>query len=98
MTLLSDMQIIQFQKNGYICPIPALPVEETRTLRANLEAFEATQGGRLKPPQRNKSHLLFKWVDDLIRDPRVLHRGSASRSPVPRPMLAYIFVRRAFRC
>ena len=72
MTVLSDMQIMQFEKNGYVCPIPVLPVEETRTLRVNLEAFEATQGGRLKPPQRNKSHLLFKWLDDLIRDPRVL--------------------------
>ena len=40
--------------------------------RAKLEAVEAEQGGRLEASQRNKSHLLFKWLDDLIRDPRIL--------------------------
>ncbi|MBT4485906.1 MAG: phytanoyl-CoA dioxygenase family protein, partial [Rhodospirillaceae bacterium] len=32
----------------------------------------ALQGGNLEPGQRAKSHLIFKWLDDLIRDPRIL--------------------------
>jgi hypothetical protein len=33
---------------------------------------EARQGGKLEPAQRSRAFLLFKWLDDLIRDPRVL--------------------------
>ena len=72
MSILSEEHIEQFREDGYICPVPIFPKEEARELRDKLEAFEATQGGKLEPPQRNKSHLLFKWVDDIIRDARVL--------------------------
>ena len=40
--------------------------------RARLERFEAEQGRPVHGPQRSKSHLLFKWVDDLMRHPRIL--------------------------
>ena len=70
--MLTDTQLMQYEKDGFICPLPVLSDEETRELRAKLEEFEATQGGKLESAQRNKSHLLFKWLDDLIRDPRVL--------------------------
>ncbi|MDD9877218.1 MAG: phytanoyl-CoA dioxygenase family protein [Magnetovibrio sp.] len=69
---LSDAEVKQFRDEGYVCPVPVMDAAEARTLRAELEAFEATQGGKLEPAQRNKSHLLFKWLDDLIRDARVL--------------------------
>jgi len=71
-TILDDGQITQYHKDGYICPVPVLEATEVAGLRAKLETFEATQGGKLDPAQRNKSHLLFKWLDDLIRDPRIL--------------------------
>ena len=69
---LSAKKIEQFTTEGYVTPVQVFTRNEANTLRAKLEAVEATQGGALKPSQRNKSHLLFKWVDDLIRDPRVL--------------------------
>lgn len=69
---LSGEAIEQYARDGYYCPIPVLGEEEVADLRGRLEAFEASQGGKLQPAQRNKSHLLFKWLDDLIRDPRVL--------------------------
>ncbi|MEK9724510.1 MAG: phytanoyl-CoA dioxygenase family protein, partial [Rhodospirillaceae bacterium] len=72
MNPLDDIQVAQFRDDGYVCPVPVLEAAEVDELRAKLEAFEATQGGKLQPAQRNKSHLLFKWLDDLIRDPRIL--------------------------
>jgi len=72
MSVLGAEQVEQYRQDGYICPVPVMEADEAVELRHRLEAFEATQGGRLQPPQRNKSHLLFKWLDDLIRDPRVL--------------------------
>jgi len=69
---LSADQIARYHRDGYLCPLPVMPPQEVSDLRRRLEAFEATQGGRLEAAQRSRSHLLFKWLDDLIRDPRVL--------------------------
>ncbi len=69
---LSKAAITQFREEGYFTPVPVLDAAQTATLRAELEAFEATQGGKLLPTQRNKCHLLFKWIDDLIHDARVV--------------------------
>ncbi len=69
---LSDAQVTAFHDSGYVYPLQVLGAEEADDLRARLEAVEAAQGGALEPGQRGKSHLLFKWLDDLIRDPRVL--------------------------
>ena len=49
-----------------------LPEAEAVGLRAKLDAFAAPHDGSLEPTQRSKSLLLFKWLDDLIRDPRAL--------------------------
>ena len=65
-------QIAQYRRDGYVFPLKVLETHEIPPLRAGLEAFEAENGGRLRPTQRGKSHLLFKWLDDLIRDPRIL--------------------------
>ena len=70
---LSERAIEQIRRDGYYFPFQLLSQSEAGQLRARLEAVEATEGGKLKPAQRNKSHLLFKWLDDLIRDPRVLN-------------------------
>ncbi|HKI65328.1 MAG TPA: phytanoyl-CoA dioxygenase family protein [Burkholderiales bacterium] len=70
--LLTDQQIDQYRRDGYVCPVPVMPASEAVGLRAKLEAFEATQGGRLEPGKRSRAFMLFKWLDDLIRDARVL--------------------------
>ena len=70
--MLNDKQIEQFERDGYVFPLPVLGASEVADLRQRLEAVEARQGGKLEAPQRNKSHLLFKWIDDLIRDARIL--------------------------
>ncbi len=71
MALTTD-QITQFNHDGYVFPIDILAPTEAGALRARLESVEARQGGALEPAQRNKGHLLFKWLDDLIRDARIL--------------------------
>jgi chlorinating enzyme len=69
---LTDLQIAQYRRDGYVCPVPVMPAAEAAGLRAKLESFEATQGGRLEAGQRSRAFLLLKWLDDLIRDARVL--------------------------
>ena len=69
---LSLQEVEQFKRDGYVCPIDIRDATEAAGLRQQLEAVEAKQDGALEGSQRNKSHLLFKWLDDLIRDRRVL--------------------------
>src|SRR5262249_22142531 len=55
-------------------PVPVLTGAEARTLRDRLEAFEAGGTG-MHGAARHKPHLLFTWLNDLIRKPRILDAG-----------------------
>ena len=70
--VLPQSSVEQYFRDGYVFPLQVLDDQEVAALRGRLEAFEAEQGGALLPAQRSKTHLLFKWLDDLIRDPRIL--------------------------
>jgi len=71
MKALSAEQVRQYHDQGYLAPLPALTAAEAATVRQRLEEYEARSGG-LRGPLRHKSHLLFTWLDDLIRTPRIL--------------------------
>ena len=70
--LLREEQLAHYDREGYVFPFPVLEMGEVADLRARLEAFEAEGGGPLEGAQRSKTHLIFKWVDDLMRDRRIL--------------------------
>jgi phytanoyl-CoA dioxygenase PhyH len=72
---LSGEQVARYYAEGFVCPVPALSPTEVRDCRARLEAFEASQGqslGRLPGQLRAKTHLLFPWLDGIVRHPAVL--------------------------
>jgi len=72
---LSAAQVAQYERDGFYFPIDCLTSEEVRYYRGCLEQFEHEQGdtfGRLPNLVRSKSHLLFTWMDDLVRHPKVL--------------------------
>jgi hypothetical protein len=70
--VLTAQQVAQYRLDGYVCPVPVMTSPKALGLRRRLEAVEARQGRRLVAVQRSRAFLLFKWLDDLIRDPRVL--------------------------
>ena len=70
--MLDAAAITQYREEGYYFPLTVLSDEEVAWNRGQLERFEADQGHPLKGPQRSKSHLLFKWVDDLMRQSKIL--------------------------
>lgn len=70
--LLSKAQIEQFREEGFLFPIRVLSKAEAQALRARLERFERDSGGPLKGDLRHKSHLLFTWLAELARHPRIL--------------------------
>ncbi len=69
---LTERQVQQYQKDGYVHPIPVLADDEVRGARAEIEAFEAKTGKSLDYPEKSKSYLLFDWADRLVRHPAVL--------------------------
>ena len=70
--VLSEDAIEQYHREGYFFPIRILDDEGVAANRRRLEEFESRQGKPVEGAQRSKSHLLFKWVDDLMRNPKLL--------------------------
>ena len=71
MRSLTEDAVRQYRDTGYLAPIRVLSTEEAARIRARLEAFEAG-AGPLAGKLRQKSHLLFTWLNDLIRHERIL--------------------------
>ena len=61
-----------FRQHGFHFPVPVLTTEEAATLRAQLQAFEASQGGPIAGNMRHKAHLLFPWAAALVRHAGIL--------------------------
>jgi len=71
MKVLTEEAVQRYREAGYLAPIRALSISEAAAIRAKLEAFEAA-AGPLSGHLRQKSHLLFTWLNDLIRHERIL--------------------------
>jgi non-heme Fe2+,alpha-ketoglutarate-dependent halogenase len=69
---LSEAQIRQYHERGYLCPIRVLSPERAAVCRQKLEAAEAANGGPFQGAMKQKPHLLFTWLDDLVRNDAVL--------------------------
>ncbi len=69
--VLNGAAIRQYAEQGYYAPVRVMATAEALDLREKLETFEAGAGplaGRI----RQKSHLLFTWLADLVRHPAIL--------------------------
>ncbi|HYF59436.1 MAG TPA: phytanoyl-CoA dioxygenase family protein [Burkholderiaceae bacterium] len=70
--VLSAEQVDAYRRDGIHFPVDVLAPDEAAALRARFEDTEAEHGGRLPPRINQKPHLLYPWIDALIRHPRVL--------------------------
>jgi len=71
MKSLTEAAARQYHDLGYYAPVPVLSSAEADGLRRRLEAFEASGSG-MQGAVRHKPHLLFTWLNNLIRHPRIL--------------------------
>ena len=69
---LSDAEIAGYHRDGFLCPIDVFSPEEARGFRDRLEGFEERDGRQFGKGHNFKPHLLFPWVDALVRHPAVL--------------------------
>ena len=70
--LLSDAAIAQYREDGYFFPVRMIDAAQAADCRAQLESFEASRGEPVSGALRSKCHLLFKWVDDVMRSETIL--------------------------
>jgi non-heme Fe2+,alpha-ketoglutarate-dependent halogenase len=68
---LPEAAIAHYREHGYYAPVRVMSADDATRVRAHLEAHEAAHGV-LKGSMRHKSHLLFTWLDSLIRHPGIL--------------------------
>lgn len=69
---LTEAQIQQFKDLGFVSNLRVMDAEQTQSIRGFLEDFERRQGSPLHGSQRHKTHLLFPWLNDLVRDTKIL--------------------------
>ncbi len=81
--VLSAESVESYRRDGFLPPIGIFPPAEARVLRGHFEAFEAEHGkvfsenrgavgSAFTGSYRFKSHLLMKWLADVIRHPKIL--------------------------
>jgi non-heme Fe2+,alpha-ketoglutarate-dependent halogenase len=70
--MLNNAQIAQYREDGFLSPVRVMGEDEALALRARLEAIEAGMGGPLRGDLRHKTHLLFPFLAELVRHPRIL--------------------------
>ncbi|MDG2278443.1 MAG: phytanoyl-CoA dioxygenase family protein [Pseudomonadales bacterium] len=72
MQQFSADDLAHFEQHGYMSPVPIISESEAQIYRAQLEAYEQQLGHPVQGPMRTKPHLLFKWVDNLMRNQTIL--------------------------
>lgn len=70
--VLTNAQVEAFRRNGYHFPVRAISTAQAGEYRQKLEDFEFEHGLVMKTPYRTKPHMVFKWVNELIRNPRIV--------------------------
>lgn len=79
--MLTSAQVEAYQRDGYHFPVDILTPAEAAQYRQKLESYEAGAGGPIQGNLRHKPHLLFTWLQDLIRHPKILDAVEAIHGP-----------------
>jgi non-haem Fe2+, alpha-ketoglutarate-dependent halogenase len=72
---------MRYAETGYRFPIRVFDEAEAARLLGELRRSEALAGGRLTGRMNQKPHLLFPWMDALVRHPAVLDAVETAIGP-----------------
>jgi len=70
--VLSEDQVTAYRDRGYHFPVDVLSAAEVAEFRRRLEDYEARSGGTIKGEMRHRTHVLFTWINEMVRHPRIL--------------------------
>jgi chlorinating enzyme len=78
---LSASQVEQYRQYGLSHPHRLVSKEQAAALLHELQAYENSTGGPVNGKFRYKSHLVFPWISELMRDPLILEHVSDVLGP-----------------
>jgi len=70
--VLTENEIEMYRETGLLFPKTLLSEAEAANYLETLEAYEKETGGPVNGKWRYKSHLVFSWIDELMRRSEVL--------------------------
>ena len=70
--VFTEEQIKQYEADGWVSPVDLLTSEQADECRSQLEAWELLRGGSLPTHERSGPHILFPWIDQLMRADKIL--------------------------
>ena len=70
--LLDDSAVAAYRRDGIVFPIRVVDEAEAGRMLGRLQDIEAAHGGRLPARINQKPHLLFPWLNELVRHPRIV--------------------------
>lgn len=62
----------RYRRDGFLCPVPAIGAAQAAETRKKIEAVEAQHGGAWPREAAFKPHLLYPWLNDIVRHPSIL--------------------------
>ena len=69
---LDATEVAAYQRDGFCFPLRVMSESDAAGFRGKLEAYEAAHQPIMQTALRNKPHLVFTWINELIRDARIL--------------------------
>jgi ectoine hydroxylase-related dioxygenase (phytanoyl-CoA dioxygenase family) len=70
--LLSEVQVAQYERDGYLAPVRVMDEATANDARHQLETIEAGMGETLRGDLRHKPHLLLPFLNDIVRHPVIV--------------------------
>lgn len=70
--VLTSAEVAAYNSRGYHFPVDVLTPAEVAGFRRELEAYEKNSGGPISGAMRHRSHVVFTWVNEMVRHPKVL--------------------------
>ena len=70
--VLSATEVGDYATRGYHFPVDVLTPSEVSEFRGALETYERSSGGPIQGAMRHRSHVLFPWVNEMVRHPRIV--------------------------
>ena len=69
---LTKNEVNFFNENGYLSPVKIMTAEKANIYRSKLEIYEKNKGHTINGIDRHKSHLLFHWVYEIVKNKSIL--------------------------
>jgi ectoine hydroxylase-related dioxygenase (phytanoyl-CoA dioxygenase family) len=92
---LTEQQVAEFRRDGCVFPLRVLSTEQAAHYRRCLERHEAIAGEPLQGNLRHKTHLLFRWADELVHNADILDAVADVIGPDIRCWTTNFFIKEA---